>query len=54
MSYNVSTSTEANYKGEVQSVNYWLRFIAGGRRLFIDPERNIYKYVVKQLQRELA
>lgn len=26
----------------------------GGRKLFIDPERNIYKYVVKQLQKELA
>lgn len=25
----------------------------GGQRLFIDPEQNIYKYVVKQLQREL-
>lgn len=25
----------------------------GGRRLFIDPERNIYKYITKQLQKEL-
>ena len=25
----------------------------GGQRLFIDPERHIYKYVVKQLQKEL-
>ena len=25
----------------------------GGQRLFIDPERNIYKYMVKHLQREL-